>query len=108
MKGGKEVTNERSIEICERLNEITAELRDICKEIGGRIHILTSLNADGKTASTTYALKYRHDHFFEGDERLSYEQYTIRPEQVVFGYVPKGLETEIMMKEQKREKKNKK
>ena len=35
------VTNERSIEICKRLEEIAAELREYTKEIGGNIHILT-------------------------------------------------------------------
>lgn len=102
------VTNERSIEICNRLEEITAELRDLAKEIGGNIHILTTVNNDGKTASTLYATRYRHDHYYEGDERLSYDNYTIWPEQVVFGYIPKGLEAEIELKRLKREKRDKK
>lgn len=102
------VTNERSIEICKRLEEIAAELREYTKEIGGNIHILTSLSADGKAASTLYATRYRHDHYFEGHERLSYEQYTIYPEQVVFGYIPKGLEADIEMKRLKREMKSRK
>lgn len=98
------VTNERSRQICDRLNEISAELREIALEIGSNIHILTSVNREGKTATTTYAAKYRMDHFFEGYERLSYAEYSLTPEQVVFGAIPKGLETTILQKELKKRK----
>lgn len=101
------VSNERSMEICDRLNEIAAELREIALEIGNNIHIMTSVNAEGKTATTTYAAKYRMDHFFEGYERLSYEEYSVTPEQVVFGALPRGLEMTIMDKEARRRKREK-
>lgn len=101
------VTSKRSRQICERLEEISAELRGIALEIGSNIHIMTSVNKDGHTATTTYAAKYRIDHFFSGDKRLSYEEYSLTPEQVVFGALPKGLETTIMEKELKRRKKGK-
>lgn len=104
---GKMTKQERSKEICERLEEIAAELRGLCLEIGRNIHIITTINTDKKTASVVYAAKYRMDHFYEGQKRLSYEGYTVDPERVIFGALPRGLETMILEKELKRQKKRK-
>ena len=97
------VSNERSMEICKRLDRISAELRNIAVEIGKPINIMTHINGDGKSATTVYAAGYRKDHFFDGYERLSYGQYMLSPEQVIFGEVPKGLEETIMLRDLKRE-----
>ena len=102
------VDNKRSMEICKRLDDISAELREICKEIGKGINIMTSLNSEGKASTTIYASGYRKDHFYDGFERMSYGQYTVTPEQVVFGELPKGLEADIRLKELERERQRRK
>ena len=96
------VDNERSIQICERLDRISAELRKISMEIGEPIQLMTHMNAEGKSATTIYAAGYRKDHYYDGYERLSYGQYTVNPEQVIFGSAPIGLETDIMQRDLKR------
>lgn len=96
------VSNERSIQICKRLDKISAELRKISMEIGKPIQLMTHMNADGKSATTIYAAGYRKDHYYDGFERLSYGQYTVSAEQVVFGRAPIGLETDIMQRDLKR------
>lgn len=97
------VSNKRSMEICKRLDRISAELRKISAEIGKPIHVMTHINGEGNAATTIYAAGYRKDHYYDGFERMSYGQYTVTPEQVMFGADPIGLENEIMLKEQKRE-----
>lgn len=99
------VSNKRSMEICKRLDEISAELREISMEIGKAIHVMTHINCEGKSATTVYAAGYRKDHFYDGYERLSYGQYMLAPEQVVFGALPKGLEATIEQKELNKKKK---
>lgn len=101
------VSNKRSMEICESLDKISEELRNISVELGKPINIMTHINNEGQSATTIYAAGYRKDHFYDGFERLSYGQYTVTPEQVIFGMDPIGLEGTIMLKELKRERENK-
>lgn len=102
------ISNKRSLEICSRLDEISKELREIASELGKSVHIMTSVNKEGKSATQYYVAGYRKDHFYDGFERLSYGQYTVDPEQVVFGGYPAGLETTIQMKELQRERQKRK
>ena len=96
------VSNKRSMEICEILDRISEELRNISVELGKPINVMTHINKDGQSATTIYAAGYRKDHFYDGFERLSYGQCTLTPEQVLFGRDPIGLETDIMQKVLKR------
>ena len=96
------VSNKRSMEICKKLDKISAELRKISVELGKPIHIMTHINGKGEGATTIYAAGYRKDHYYDGFERMSYGQYTVTAEQVVFGLEPIGLENDIMLKKVKR------
>ena len=84
------------------------EMQRITVELRKQIFINAETNPAGQTSSTINAAGYRKDHYFDGHERMSYGQYTVTAEQVVFGGDPIGLENEIMLKELKRERQKRK
>lgn len=107
-RDGKILVTVQPEEYQERLGKHFQELQRITAVLWKPIFFHAEINRDGKASSTINAAGYRKDHFFDGYERLTYGQYELTPEQVVFGEYPIGLETEILMKELNRERQRRK
>lgn len=101
---GKILVTVQPEECQERLEKHFTELQRITALLWRPVFFHAEISKAGDASSTINAAGYRKDHFFDGHERLSYGQYEINQGQVIFGGNPIGLETEIMMKEMKREK----
>ena len=101
-KDGRILITVQPEECRERLEKYFGELQRITNLLWKPVFFHVEINKDGETSSTINAAGYRKDHYYDGYERLSYGQYTVTPEQVIFGSAPVGLETDIMQRDLKR------
>lgn len=107
--GKEEISVTVKPEFCRRrLEKHFPELKMITTALGKSIYFHAETNKAGEVASQTNALGYRKDHFFSGDEKVTYGWHEIEPEQVVFGKWPIGLEGTILQEYMQREKQKRK
>lgn len=103
--GEEEISVTVKPEFCrERLEKHFPELQRITTALGKSIFFHAETNKAGDVSSVINALGYRKDHFFSGDERVTYGWHEIELEQVVFGKWPIGLEGTILQEYMQREK----
>ena len=91
-----------------KLEKHFPELQRITTALGKPIFFHAETNKAGDVSSVINASGYRKDHYFSGDERVTYGWHEIEPEQVVFGRWPIGLEGTILQEYMQREKQKRK
>lgn len=106
-KDGRILITVQPEECRERLEKNFWELQRITTALGKPIFFHADTNKAGDVSSVINALGYRKDHFFSGDERVTYGWHEIEPEQVVFGRWPIGLEGTILQEYMQRKKQKK-
>lgn len=83
---------EKNAELIEKIAMAADLIREVTKETGCEILLRTAQNDCYDTAaSRTYiGTHYRHDHFYDGREVLSYKMCEIKPEAVRWTEIPEG------------------